>query len=213
MVHNSDLTREKIPIDAILVADLTPAQLDTVQEKFGNGAILCNPFLAEQLFIHDKREWSSCSLADLKRKMPDTCPLLVVDLHTPNDGAVWYIEDFANQQDVDGGIVENTNTLFKICMKLEDVVISYMNFEVASTSTDENLSQIGIFCPILEEFTQDKLYTLGFDCYLNPTWVTTSLDEIEEGTELDTLMNLLPLPTKVYRLKEDVARSNGLKST
>jgi hypothetical protein len=136
MVHNSDPTREKIPIDAILVADLTPAQLDTVQEKFGNGAILCNPFPPEQLFIHDKREWSSCSLADLKREMPDTCPLLVVDSHTPNDGAVWYIEDFANQQDVDGGIVENTNTLFKIRMKIEDVVISYIQFSPCQSNPD-----------------------------------------------------------------------------
>jgi hypothetical protein len=30
-------------ITAILVADLTPSQLDTVQEKFGNGANLCAP--------------------------------------------------------------------------------------------------------------------------------------------------------------------------
>lgn len=92
-----------------------------------------------------------------------------------------------------------------------------MSFEVAGTSIDENLSQIGIFCPIPEDFTQDEPYTLGFDYlkdrYLNPTWVTASPDEIEESTDLDTLMNFLPRPTKVYRLKEDVARSNGLKST
>jgi hypothetical protein len=124
MVHNPDLTREEERINAILVADLTPAQLDTVQNKFGNGANLCSPFPAEQLFIHDKREWSAYSLPEMKRAMPDTSPLLVIDSQTPSDGAVWYIDDFATQEDVDDELAENINTLMKIRMKLEGVVIS-----------------------------------------------------------------------------------------
>jgi hypothetical protein len=125
MVHNPDLTREKERINAILVADLTPAQLNAVQEKFGNGANLCSPFPVEQLFIHDKREWTAYSLPDMKRAMPDTSPLLVIDAQSVGDGAVWYIDDFASQDDVDDELAENTNTLVKIRMKLEAVVISY----------------------------------------------------------------------------------------
>lgn len=125
MVYNPDLTRAKIRLNAVLVAELTPAQLDTVQEKFGIGANLCTPYPAEELFIHDKRQWSNYSHADMKRAMPDTKPLLVVDSQTPDDGAVWYIEDFATQDDVHHGMAENTNTLIRIRMILEDVVISY----------------------------------------------------------------------------------------
>ena len=41
MVHNPDLTREKKNLTAILVANLTPTQLATIQSKPGSGANLC----------------------------------------------------------------------------------------------------------------------------------------------------------------------------
>lgn len=125
MVYNPDLTAEKEIITGILVANLTSAQLDDIQKKFGKGANLCSPHPREQLFIHDKREWVSYTHADMKRAMPDDLEaLIVVDSRTAEDGSAWYIDHFATQDEIDDGEAENTNTLFKVRMRLQDIVIS-----------------------------------------------------------------------------------------
>jgi hypothetical protein len=106
MVYNPDLEATKELITGILVADLTSAQLDTIQEKFGMGAMLCNPYPSQQLF-----------------EQPDLDGLVVIDARSADDGAAWYFESFADEDRVADGEAENTNTLFKLRMKLEDIVL------------------------------------------------------------------------------------------
>lgn len=129
MVHNPDVTADKELITGILVADLTSDQLDIIQEQFGLGALLCNPYPTHQLFIHDKREWGSYIHADMLRAMteeqPDLDGLVVIDARSAEDGAAWYIECFADEARVADGEAENTNTLFKLRMKLGDIVLWY----------------------------------------------------------------------------------------
>jgi hypothetical protein len=61
----------------------------------------------------------------MMRAMSSIGPLLVIDANTPHDGGIWYIEAFASAADVENGQAENIDTLFKLRMKIEDVVISY----------------------------------------------------------------------------------------
>ncbi|KAH7069561.1 hypothetical protein BKA63DRAFT_84924 [Paraphoma chrysanthemicola] len=215
MVFNPDTVRERVRLMAILVADLTPTELDEVQNKFGIGANLCNPYPAEELFIHDRREWASHPHANMMRAMSNIDPLLVIDAQTPQDGGVWYIEGFAESVDVESGQAENTNTLFKLRMKLEDVVISYQNYSVANTSIRDDMDQVGIPSPIPETFAQKTLFTLGIDFinerYTQPTWVTATPDELQVSTENSLRDKFLPRPDKLYRLKQDVAHAHGLK--
>ncbi|KAF1850316.1 uncharacterized protein K460DRAFT_382070 [Cucurbitaria berberidis CBS 394.84] len=215
MVYNPDLFRSKERINAVLVADLTPAQLDAVQDRFGIGANLCSPNPSEQLFIHDKREWSASSHADMKRAYPDTQPLLVVDSHTPVDGGIWYIDRFADADDVESEQAENTNTLFKIRMTTEDVVISYVNYG-HNTDIREDMDEVDIDYPTPENFEQDTLFKTGSDYikerFINPTWVTATPDEIEETTDGQVLDTFMPRPDIAYRLRPQVARQHGLKS-
>ncbi|KAF1941684.1 hypothetical protein EJ02DRAFT_466369 [Clathrospora elynae] len=100
MLYNPGTGRAKERLTAILVADLTPTQLDTVQDQFGLGANLCCPIPGEELFITDKRSWSTKSHADPKRAYPDTSPLLVIDARTPSDGGI-YIGNTDIREDLD----------------------------------------------------------------------------------------------------------------
>ena len=65
-----------------------------------------------------------------------------------------------------------------------------------------------------EEFTQSTLYASGWD-YINDRYLASAMvvlppDEIEESTDSNVLSQWRPPPRIVYRLKEEVAKSNGL---
>lgn len=216
MVYNPDLTASKELITAILVSDLTPSQLDSVQHKFGIGANMCNPNASEQLFIHDKRSWSHYSHLDMWRAMPDVAALLIIDTRSAADGSAWYIDSLATQEDVDNGEAENINTLQKLRMNLEDVVISYTNYIIANTSIREDMDQVDIPLPTPEHFDQAEVFATGFDYigdrYINPTWVTATPDELESSTDPADLDNFSPRPDIVYRLESGAARNAGLKA-
>jgi hypothetical protein len=216
MVYNPDITRTPQRLSAILVADLTPTQLDTVQHKFGIGANLCCPYPQYELFIEDKREWSSRSHADLKRAYPDTDPLIVIDSQTPSDGGIWYIERFAGEDDVEDGQAENTNTLFKIRMKIEDIVIQYANYSIANTDISEDMDTVDIPCPVPETFHQEDVFSTDFDYvedrYITPTWVVVTPEEMETSTDPEDLEGYAPPPSIVYRLNPEIARQHGVQS-
>ncbi|CAO2658281.1 Nn.00g060040.m01.CDS01 [Neocucurbitaria sp. VM-36] len=214
MVFNPDLARPKEPITAVSIAHLTPAQLDHVQDSFGIGATLCSPNPSEQLFIHDKREWAASSHADMKRAYPDAQPLLVIDSRTPLDGAVWYIDRFADTNDVESDQAENTDTLFKIRMTIQDVVISYVNYGL-NTDIREDMDQVDIPYPTPEHFNQDAIFKTGFDCikdrFLSPTWVTATPEELDETNDRHVLDDFMPRPDIAYRLRPGSAHLHGLK--
>jgi hypothetical protein len=216
MVYNPDITRTPRRLSAILVVELTPTELDTVQHKFGIGANLCCPYPQYLLFIEDKREWSSHSHADLKRAYPSTDPLIVIDSRTPSDGGIWYIERFASEDDVADGAAENTNTLFKLRMKIEDIVIQYANNSIANTDIGEYMETAGIPFPVPENFDQEEVYSTGFghigDRHLTPTWIVVTPEEMETSTDPEDLKNMAPPPSIVYRLKKEIARQHGLVS-
>lgn len=92
----------------------------------------------------------------------------------------------------------------------------YVNYDIANTSVAEDLGQVGIQCPIPETFTQSKPWRIGFDHvgkrYINPAYVTATPDEMEESTDPEALSNFAPRPAKVWRLKEELARRECLKS-
>ena len=154
----------------------------------------------------------------------------MIDSQTPDDGGAWYIDRFADQQDVDAGEAENTNTLYKLRMKIEDIVVSYLapcafswtatdilrhaNY-TAHTSIRDDMDRVDIPYPTPGHFTQPTLFATGWDYindrYLSPAWITATPDEIEESTDGDVLAQRRPRPNIAYRLKEEVARSNGLK--
>lgn len=216
MVYNPDLYRDKERFLGILIGDLTSAQLDAVQVLFGTGANMCSPNPSGQLFIQDKRDLSDVSHASLRRVFAEAEPLLVIDAQTPIDGGIWYLDSFAEQFDVDGGIAENLDTLYKIRMDIRDVVIQHANYSIANTDIRNDLDNVDVPYPTPEDFVQDKIFCTGFDHikerYMNPTWVTATPDELEESSDARDLDNFMPRPETVYRIKEDVAREAGLRS-
>ncbi|KAF3032421.1 hypothetical protein E8E12_001211 [Didymella heteroderae] len=222
MVYNSDIDQEKELIHAIVTADLTHAQLTAVHERFGLGAMMESPYPRWQLYITDKRSWSSLSHLETWHKTPRSddapgyFPVIIIDAETPKDNAVWFIDRIANQFDVDHGTAENLNTLFKVRMDLKDIPLEYVNYDIANTDIRHAMDKVGIPYLTPEHFTQEKPYSLGFDTirdrYLSRAVVTAEPEEMEESRDLKDLSSFLPQPEVVYRLKDDVARAHGLQT-
>jgi hypothetical protein len=86
---------------------------------------------------------------------------------------------------------------------------------VANTDIREDMDQVGIPYPTPENFTQTTLFSTGFDYinerYIQPTWVTATPEEMDMSTDNHELDRFVPRPERVYRLKQEVARANGLK--
>jgi hypothetical protein len=59
MVHYFASPSAKDHFRAFLIADLTPAQLDALQEAFGRGACSLSPEPTHQLYIEQKKDWAS----------------------------------------------------------------------------------------------------------------------------------------------------------
>ena len=67
MIHNGAVDEPKELIHAILIADLRPASLSTVYEKFW---LIITPHPRYQLFITDKRSWASPSHLEICQATP-----------------------------------------------------------------------------------------------------------------------------------------------
>ena len=143
--------------------------------------------------------------------------MLVIDSRTPEDGGIWYLERFADQDDVDEELAENLNTLFKIRMDIRDVVIKFVNYDIANTDISEDLDTVDISLPIPEDFDQKSLLPSCLDWigerYLNRATIIAVPDEMEESTDSRDLDGFFPPPDVVYSLKEDIARQAGLDVT
>lgn len=126
MVYNPDAAGvNKERLTAFVTTDLTSDQLDAVQEAFGRGACSQSPVPTIELFIEDRAEYHGLTHADIRRAVTGEEPFLVIDEQTPEDGGIWYIEGFASEDEVEDGEAENTNVVWKIRLKIEDVPIMY----------------------------------------------------------------------------------------
>jgi hypothetical protein len=123
MVFNPDAHGAKEHLTAFVTAKLTLEQLDAIQHAFGRGSFSQSPTCPTELFIKDNPSYHGLSLEDIRRAEAGLKPLLIIDAKTPVDGGIWYIDDFASEDEVEDGEAASTNVLWKIRIKAEDVCI------------------------------------------------------------------------------------------
>ncbi|KAF2181065.1 hypothetical protein K469DRAFT_713940 [Zopfia rhizophila CBS 207.26] len=191
-------------LKAYLTAKLTPQELESIHKAFELGAHSQFPTPLAELYIEDKPEYYDLTHSEIRKAETQEQPLLLIDKETPSDGGVWYIDSFASEDEVEDGEAESTDVLWKIRMKIEDVPILHAGYDIANSSIQEDLGNCGVELPVTEEFEQPKICTSGINHdenrYQRPAWVTAEPGDFEESTE------------NLFRLKEDVAKSNGLLS-
>lgn len=133
MVYNHDKDEPREHFTAFATAKLSGEQLDAIHKAFARGACFVHAVNPMALFIHDRSDHHGLSHADMVEGQVDEEPFLVIDAKTPHDEAVWYVEGFATEDDVEAGCAESTNVVWKIRIKIEDVSIKYISPSILIT--------------------------------------------------------------------------------
>ncbi|OBS27873.1 hypothetical protein FPOA_01815 [Fusarium poae] len=208
-------------LTAYLVTELTDIELKVIKSAFELGA--CSKFspLLELKIVRAPEDYWGKSHQYIRAKENEAGrdeAFAVIDDEAKKRGGIWYIDQFADEDQVEDGEAESTDVVFKILIQTEALALTQVNYSIANMSIGEDLDNCGVNTLLTNDFHQPDLCDCGgFDWvdqqkYQN-AWVTAEPGEYEESTDDELRNNFMPRPRKVARLKEDVARSVGLVSS
>ncbi|KAL6849606.1 hypothetical protein ACO1O0_009147 [Amphichorda felina] len=142
-------------------------------------------------------------------------PFVVIDDDFLKRSAVWYVEHFATEEEVEDSEAESTGVVYKILIKPEALALAWVNYDIANAAVGEDLVNCGVDLSLVNDFEQPDVWDCGGldmedEEWHQDVWVTAEPGEYEESTDKKLRENYLPAPDKVARLKEGVAEEVGL---
>ncbi|KAM0351693.1 hypothetical protein ACHAPU_002703 [Fusarium lateritium] len=203
-----------------LVTTLTDNELQAFKSAFELGACCrFSPLLELKIVRAPKDYWGKphqyIRSREIEAGREETFGL--IDDEAKERRAIWYIDGFYTEEEVEEGQAESIEVVKKILIKTEAFALSHVNYVIANMSIDEDLDACGVEIPITNDFEQPELVDCGGldfeeEQWHQDAWVTAEPDELEESTDAENLDNFSPRPDKVARLKEHVAQAVGLVS-
>ncbi|KAJ4258933.1 hypothetical protein NW762_008020 [Fusarium torreyae] len=208
-------------LTAFLTTALTDDELNTFKSAFELGA--CSRFspLLELKIVRAPEDYIDKPHQYVRFKENEAgreTPFAIIDEEAKRRGAIWYIDHFADEDQVEDGVAESTEVVMKILTKTEALPLAYVNYDIANMSVEEDLDNCGVEMPFTNNFHQPELNDCGgidFEeqQWHQDAWVTAEPGEFEESTDDKLRDNFMPRPDKVARLKEEVAQVVGLLSS
>ncbi|KAI1262075.1 hypothetical protein F5Y18DRAFT_187548 [Xylariaceae sp. FL1019] len=207
-------------LNAYLVTDFSDEELQKFKHAFEFGT--CAPFspMLELVIQRAPAHYLGKSFKYLRTEETGAGrkdPFVLIDEGAKGgrDGAVWYVDRFADQQEVDDGEAESTNVVWRIYVKTDCLPLTYVNYDIANMSIGEDLDNAGVEMPVTEHFVQEEVSDCGGldmedERNSHDAWIVAGPGEFEESTDEELRNNFMPRPDKVARLKEHVAKANGL---
>ncbi|TKX27520.1 hypothetical protein C1H76_0358 [Elsinoe australis] len=199
-------------LPAYLLVELTPEQLAEIHREFGRGA---GPQF--KLYIQYNPSYRDTSHADIRRAETaagQEGPFLLIDANAIEKQALWYVEKFANEWDVEHGEAESTDVLWEILLKTKDIPLAHANYEIVNITIGEDLEEVGGEIPLQKGFVQTEPKDYQMDIEVEerrlPTSVTVEPGEWEESRSEEDRSNFFPRPDRVVRLTEVVAKRTGM---
>lgn len=94
---------------------------------------------------------------------------------------------------------------------------SHVNYHDANITIGEHLVSVNVPFPVLENFTQNTLFSTGVDYmkqaeFMAPTWIVAVPDQMEKIIDDEMVSRMRPKPGSMYLLKPDLARRYGFKN-
>ncbi|KAL5591903.1 hypothetical protein FOVSG1_010792 [Fusarium oxysporum f. sp. vasinfectum] len=180
-----------------LATPFTDDELKAFKAAFELGA--CSKFapLMQLKILHAPEDYLGKSHQYIRAKETEAGnkdPFIVVDDEAHSRGAVWYIDQFAEEDQVEDGEAESTDVVFKIFTQTEALAVSHINYAIANSSIGEDLDNCAVDLPLTNDFHQSELNDCGgldFEqqqCEQD-AWVVAEPGEFEESTNPELLNN------------------------
>lgn len=207
-------------LNAYLLTDLSDDELKSFKKTFELGTYApFNPIL-ELVIKKPPEDYLNQSHAYIRTKETEAGrmdPFVLIDERAVKDGATWYVDRFADEDEVDEEQAESTSVLWQILVKTECLPITYVNYSIANITIEEDLDGCGVDFPVKENFEQPEICDAGGldiaqDRRTQDAWVTAEPGEFEVSTDEELRKNYAPMPDRVGRLKENVAKEAGLQN-
>ncbi|KAL2204017.1 hypothetical protein CC79DRAFT_1277307 [Sarocladium strictum] len=214
MVH---IIEERVEtLTAYVTTELTAAELDDFKSRFESGA--CSRFcpLLHVKLVRAPQDYIGQSIQHIRTKEDAAGrgePFLVIDEEARKRGGIWFIESFALEDNVEMGTAASTDVVLKALYKPEVVALAAVNFLGANMGIEEDIEGCGVELPLTNESVQPELIGEDYPDVRDEqdAVVIAEPGEFETTTSKATIdgLGMMPVPKKVGRLTEEVARANG----
>jgi hypothetical protein len=129
-------------IKAFLITDLSSNQLDEFKRAFEKGAkVHLRPMLHLKI-IRAPEEYRNASPAHIRvqeTEAGNTDPFVVINENVVKKTAVWYVGDFADENDIEAGFAESEQVLMKALVRTEALAISHVCWQQGNPPMGEEL--------------------------------------------------------------------------
>jgi hypothetical protein len=207
-------------LKAFLVTDLSSSQLDQFKRAFEKGAkVQFRPMLHLKI-VQASENYLDASHAYIRTQETEagnTDPFVVIDDNVVEKNAVWYIVDFADENNVDSGLAESEDVLMRALVRTEALAISHVCWQEGNPSMEEELEILDSdLVPLRTNSVQTE--PLGADDEGDESWSTDEIDVIAEAGEYETTTDddirskMSPMPREAVRLLPQVAQRENLIS-
>ena len=207
-------------ITAYLATNFTDNELKELKTAFEFGA--CSRFdpLLELKIIRAPEDYLGKSHQYIRARENDAGredAFALIDDEAKERGGIWYIDQFAEEDQVENETAESTDVVFKILIQPVPFALAAVNYRIANMSVEEDLEAFGVEFPLKNDFHQPEVLDdrgMDFDDQQRSYSgrVTAEPGEFEESTDDQDRSGFMPRPDKVVKLKEEVARSIGVVS-
>ncbi|KAI0534893.1 hypothetical protein GGR58DRAFT_33606 [Xylaria digitata] len=209
-------------LNAYLLSSFPQEELEPLKRAFELGTAAPFDPMLELVIRRAPEDYEGKSHEYMRREEDDAGregPFVVIDRRGAGgrDGAVWYVDRFADEGEIEEGIAESTGVVWKILVKTECLALMYVNYDIGNMSLQEDLDNLGVEYPV----SQGYEVAIADDCggldmleerASKNAFVVAVPGEFEESTEKSLRDNFRPEPAKVTRLKRGVAQAAGLMS-
>ncbi|KAI0886886.1 uncharacterized protein GGS22DRAFT_118850 [Annulohypoxylon maeteangense] len=223
MVYIWENLLDNTKLNAYLMKDLSDGELKSFKKKFEFGTMAPFATMIELIIQKAPEDYLDKPHAYIRRKESEagrTGPFVLIDELFLLKGAIWYVENFASEDEVEDEMAESTEVLSKILTKVENLPIASINYEIGNISIWEDLDNCGVEMPVKEDFEQPVILgdtegdlNIPEYRYDQPASLTAYPGEYEISTDPEVLKDFSPLPERVGRLKEDVGKEVGIRGT
>ncbi|KAI5241319.1 hypothetical protein E4T43_05559 [Aureobasidium subglaciale] len=209
-------------LKAFVTADLDSELLQRFEQTFAKAANLSFAPLLHLKSIQAPASYLSAThsfIRSLEDVAGNTDPFIIIDENFANKGAVWYIDQFADESDIECGFAVSKEVVMKALVLVEYLAMGYVCWREGNPPMGEELEaleQEGLL-PLCEESVQEQPLGKDADEHLMETFqevqVIAEPGEFETTTKKKVLENMgLEDGEEAVRLRANVAKRENLIS-